>query len=167
MKMKTCTPCTHQKKSTLYAIRFVPPENLLQYLLERDLSTFDLVCDAPSTDASIDQKVKSLSESADRWLYQLLSEPKNQPQHSWFGQQITASLVKTAYIDYVHNEDNVGGKPNAFIWKKLHKFDIIKTHTTKNSNQGYYVTFPDVITLQKKFALVCFKLKNHRLVFPQ
>lgn len=155
-----------ETKIYMDAIRHLSPNILLQYLLERDLSNFDLVIDAPDTEASIDQKIKSLNDSVDRWLHFILSEPKNQPQNSWFSNQIDAKSVKNEYHHYLHNEDKVGGKPNSSLWKRLERFGIQHKHTTKNYQQGYFVAFPDFLTLQKKFAMVCFKIKNYKYVFP-
>lgn len=155
-----------ETKIYMDAIRHLSPNILLQYLLERDLSNFDLVIDAPDTEASIDQKIKSLNDSVDRWLHFILSEAKNQPQNSWFSNQIDAKSVKNEYHHYLHNEDKVGGKPNSSLWKRLERFGIQHKHTTKNYQQGYFVAFPDFLTLQKKFAMVCFKIKNYKCVFP-
>lgn len=139
-------------------------QNESQYLLERDLTNFDLVVNIPETDASIDQKVKSLSDSVDRFI---TFYHKTKINHNILGfpNQVDAKLVKLEYQTYVRNDDRDGGKPVAFLWKRLERFDMIKTHTYKGRQQGYYVTFPNLITLQKKFAFVCFKLKNHEIVF--
>jgi hypothetical protein len=162
-----------ETKAYMDAVRYVPPSNLLQYLLERDLSNFDLVCNAPSTNQSINQKVQSLRESSDRWLYHLLSEPKDEPQQSWFEKMIPANDVKNQFQNWCKNDDNHWysnqQKTNVstlHFWKKIEKYNIIKKHTYRCGVQGYFVSFPNLLDLQKSFAFVCFKLQNHKILFP-
>lgn len=155
-----------ETKRYMDSIKDVPPENLLQYFLERDLSNFDVVCDAPLTDYTIDQKIKSLRSASDRWLYQLLSEPKNQPQSQWFDNRILTNTVKYHFSEWSRSCDGQSEKSTLQLWKQLEKYKITKIHTFKNGNQGYYLNFPDLETLQKTFAFVCFKLKNHKMLFP-